>query len=64
MERSKRDRIVHELGNHLGIVLGFTELVIDTMPEGDARRADLEEVRGAAKKAVALLDDLSNTQGT
>ncbi len=59
-ERSKRDRIVHELGNHLGIVLGFTELVIDTLAEDDARRADLEEVRGAAKKAVALLDDISN----
>lgn len=59
-QRSKRDVIVHELGNHLGIVLGFTELVIDTLAEDDARRADLEEVRGAAKKAVALLDDLSN----
>ena len=64
MERSKRDRIVHELGNHLGIVLGFTELVIETLSEDDARRADLEEVRGAAKKAVALLDDLSNTPVT
>ena len=40
---------VHDLKNQLGIVLGFLELVIEDTPESDPRRADLLEIRRAAR---------------
>lgn len=39
----------HSLKNQLGIVLGFVELLIEDTPESDPRRADLIEVRKAAR---------------
>lgn len=56
MDKNK-DQMIHEMGNHLGVVLGFTELVIETMPKDDPRYEDLMEVRNSAKAAVALLAD-------
>ena len=46
---------VHVLKNHLGIILGFIDLVLDDTPEGDPRRRDLLEIKQAAVSAVALL---------
>jgi hypothetical protein len=40
---------VHDLKNQIGIVLGFIELLIEETPEADPRRADLLEVRKAAR---------------
>jgi hypothetical protein len=39
----------HSLKNQLGIVLGFVDLLIEDTPESDPRRADLLEVRKAAR---------------
>ena len=39
----------HSLKNQLGIVLGFIDLLIEDTPESDPRRADLLEVRKAAR---------------
>jgi uncharacterized protein (DUF2252 family) len=43
------------LNNHLGIILGFVDLVLDDTPEGDPKRRDLLEIKQAAASAVALL---------
>lgn len=47
--------MIHELKNHLGIILGFAELMIADMPEDDRRRDDLQEIRKAALRALELL---------
>jgi hypothetical protein len=47
---------VHLLKNHLGIILGFIDLVLDETPESDPRRHDLIEIKQAAVSAAALLD--------
>jgi hypothetical protein len=39
----------HNLKNQLGIVLGFIDLLIEDTPESDPRRADLLEIRKAAR---------------
>lgn len=39
----------HNLKNQLGIVLGFIDLLIEDTPDSDPRRADLLEVRKAAR---------------
>ena len=43
--------IAHELNNPLTTVTGFTELVLDDMPEGDEIRPDLELVLREARRA-------------
>lgn len=46
---------IHLLNNHLGVILGFVDLVLEDTPEGDPRRRDLLEIKQAAASAVALL---------
>jgi hypothetical protein len=46
---------IHLLNNHLGVILGFVDLVLDETPEGDPRRRDLLEIKQAAAAAVALV---------
>jgi len=50
--------IAHDFNNLLTSVLGYTELVIDTMDPDDQRRQDLVEVRKAGQSAVALTRQL------
>jgi hypothetical protein len=47
-------RFVHDLKNHLGTIVGFTELVMASLPNDDPRVADLVEVRRAANDALEL----------
>ena len=37
-------RWLHDLKNQLGIVLGFSELLLNELEPGSAHRADLEEI--------------------
>jgi signal transduction histidine kinase len=47
----------HDLKNQLGIVLGFAELLLDELPPDDARRAELAEIRTAATRAMAIINE-------
>jgi hypothetical protein len=46
---------VHDMKNMLGIILGYSNLVLDDLPDGDPQRKDLEEIHKAAESALALL---------
>jgi hypothetical protein len=41
--------------NQIGIILGFSELMLGEMRPGEARRQDLEEIHAAALRAMELL---------
>ncbi len=43
--------------NMMGIILGYSNLVLDEMATDDPRRPDIEEIRKAGESAVALLND-------
>jgi transcriptional regulator of acetoin/glycerol metabolism len=45
----------HALMNHLAIVLGFSQLLLQDAPPDDPRRADLAEIHKAATAAVQIL---------
>lgn len=45
----------HALMNHLAIVLGFSQLLLQDSPLDDPRRADLAEIHKAATAAVQLM---------
>ena len=44
--------------NQLGIVLGFSDLLMQEMDPADTRRADVQEIHTAATRAMALLAEL------
>ena len=50
--------IAHDFNNLLTVVSGFTELVLRTLDETDARRMDLLEVQKGAMRAAALTRQL------
>ena len=51
---------MHILSNHLGVILGFVDLVLAETAQADSRRGDLLEIREAAAAAVALLEPTSS----
>lgn len=55
----EREKLMHDLSNHLGIVIGFIDLVLETVPKDDPRHADLQESRNAAAAGVTLVNRLT-----
>jgi len=52
------DPILHELKNHLSVILGFCELLLRELPESDPKRPDILEMQKASNAAVGLLPAL------
>jgi signal transduction histidine kinase len=46
----------HDFKNQLGIILGFSEILLGEADPDDPRRPDLEEIRKAAATALDLLE--------
>ena len=46
---------LHELSNHLAVILGFIELAIAETKPDDSRLSDLTEVRDAALEAARII---------
>lgn len=49
-------KFVHDMKNMLGIIIGYSNLLLDELPAGDAKRADVEEIRKAGESALDLLE--------
>ena len=52
--------IAHEINNPLGIILGYTQLMLREEPEGSDRRADLKTIEKHARSSQAIVADLLN----
>lgn len=50
--------IAHDFNNLLSVILGFTEMATDQLPEGSSAREDLAEAIRAAERAAALTGQL------
>jgi len=55
-------KFVHDMKNMLGIVIGYSNLLLDEIPADDPKRGDVDEIRKAGENALALLDTWDGTQ--
>jgi signal transduction histidine kinase len=56
--------LAHDFKNQLGIILGFSELLLAEIPKDDIHRSDVEEIEKAAQAALRLLDRLRAALGS
>src|SRR4029079_16667028 len=50
--------VAHEINNMMQGVLGFSELLLHGLPQGDERRGDVEQIRKAAGRAAMVTGQL------
>jgi hypothetical protein len=58
-EPSHEPELLHQFKNHLSIIVGFSDLLLSELPEGDPGHADILEIRKAARAAMALIPELA-----
>jgi hypothetical protein len=58
MPELTNEQVIHQLKNHLAIIVGFTDLLLADLQEGERRAADLREVHKAARQAMAILPEV------
>lgn len=51
-------RRLHNVRNHLAVIVGFCDLLLGEIPENDRKHADILEMRKAAHAAMTLLEGL------
>jgi len=56
MSANEPDEVEHALKNYLAIILGYTDLLLQEIPDGDPRLQDVREIHSAASAAAALLN--------
>jgi hypothetical protein len=50
-------KFVHDMKNLLGIIIGYSYLLLEEVPPDDPKRSDLAEIRNAVESAIARLND-------
>ena len=53
---SNQRAFVHDMKNYLGIIIGYSHLILDESAVDDPRRSDIEEIRKAGESALATLE--------
>ena len=57
-QEGPRSRWRHDMKNQLGVILGFSDLLLEEMEPADPRRGDVEQIHTAAGRAMELLAKL------
>ena len=50
--------IIHDFRNLLAVIVNYSELIGQELDDPDAVRADVQEIRNAAERALTMLDKL------
>ena len=49
------EAVMHELKNHLSVIVGFCDLLLREVPGTDAKHGDIIEIRNAGMAAMSLV---------
>jgi hypothetical protein len=63
MSGFRRSRFQHDVMNQIGVVLGFSDLLLEEMEPSDPRRADVQEIATAARRAMELIEQWNDDEG-
>ena len=50
--------LIHDLRNMLAVIVQYCELIPDELDDAEAIKADLQEIRNAAERAIALTEKI------
>ena len=50
--------LVHEFRNLLAVIVNYSDLIAEETNDPEAVRADIQEIRSAAERAIALTDKI------
>ena len=50
--------LIHEFRNLLAVIVNYSELIAEESGDPQAVKADIQEIRSAAERAIALTDRL------
>ena len=50
--------LIHDLRNLLAVIVNYSELIADETNDPEAVKADIQEVRAAAERAIVLTEKL------
>jgi hypothetical protein len=53
---SRESRTLHNIRNHLSVIIGYCDLLLAEIRPDDPRHGDLTEIRNAATAAMTLLE--------
>jgi two-component system cell cycle sensor histidine kinase/response regulator CckA len=56
--------LIHEFRNLLAVIVNYSELIAEETDDPEAIKADIQEVRSAAERAIALTDKLPRPEPT
>jgi signal transduction histidine kinase len=56
--------LIHEFRNLLAVIVNYSELIAEETDDPEAIKADIQEVRSAAERAIALTDKLPRREPT
>jgi two-component system cell cycle sensor histidine kinase/response regulator CckA len=50
--------LIHDFRNLLAVIVNYSELIVDELDDPEAIRADIQEVKAAAERAIALTEKI------
>ncbi len=53
--------LIHDFRNLLAVIVNYSELIAEETNDPEAVKADIQEVRTAAERAIALTEKLPRT---
>jgi len=53
--------LIHEFRNLLAVIVNYSDLILEETNDPEAVKADIQEVRAAAERAIALAEKLPRT---
>jgi hypothetical protein len=59
MTARTNNQVMHELKNHLAVIVGFCDLLVSDAAADDPRTRDLLEVCRAARQAMAAIPEIA-----